>query len=368
MKLLIRKHSHQHAQSFVEFALTLPILLLIVVGLMEVANLIGIHTRLLATSREGARIAAAGGTDSIVVSTTVKSSEGMLNSSGHMEVWIVRPIVRTSPWRWEGGTGWGSAGETCIYPLDSGNNPACKNTSSGIDPNRVLGDIRQINSAQAARIDGEQLVVVAVYYEARSILALPYFNVASGQTSRVPMRSYSVMRQEVVEQTVNQLSGGCSAYPIALRTSVQTTNGNTPASASEGEIFANIAKGNSGFLYLLWRDGGSGLGTTLPYPGDESLTEYINPAVPTDVQIQRQDWVMVQTNLAGVMNANALPDHRAKNRALRVILYDQDASLVNGKFQIQIAGFAIVRIAEHNASGDLISFQFVRIDTSCGFN
>jgi hypothetical protein len=231
-----------------------------------------------------------------------------------------------------------------------------------------LNDITKITGGQAQNIDGEQLVVVGIYYEAKTLLGLPFFKVTSGRHGRVPLYAYTVMRQEVIEQTVNQLSGGCSAYPLALRTSIQNSAGHTPLNASEGELFPNIAKGNPGFLYLLWRDGGSGLGTTLPHPGDESLAEYINPADSTDTQLQRGDWVMVQSSLAGATNADALPDHKAKNRTLRVILYDQDASLVNGTFRIQIAGFAVIRIAAHNAAGDSISFKFVRLDTSCGFN
>src|SRR5438034_5873839 len=106
--------SRSRAQSMVEFAATLPIMLLLLAGLMEIANMISIYSQLVDASREGARIAAAGGTDAIVSTTMQTSWSGAVDAGGHLEIWIIRPTLRTNPWRWEGGgSGWGSATETC---------------------------------------------------------------------------------------------------------------------------------------------------------------------------------------------------------------------------------------------------------------
>ena len=149
MKPLFSRHSRKsRAQSMVEFALTMPILLLVISGVLELANLLAGYNRIQAASREGARIAAAGGTDGVISDTVQASMEGSLDpGTGFLEIWVVRPTVAISgtTWSWKGTGGtWGGADEACVYPLDTDGNAHCANTSSGINPTTVLNNLKAI--------------------------------------------------------------------------------------------------------------------------------------------------------------------------------------------------------------------------------
>jgi Flp pilus assembly protein TadG len=365
-------HTHKHrlsqsGQSLVEFALTLPILLIILSGLMEVSSLIVTYNRTLAAAREGARIAAAGGTNDIVYETVKEAStDSLLMEPGRMEVWVVRPKVRTSPFRFDDGPGWGNAVEECVYPFDEvTGDPTCTRTSSGTDPAQVLDRIDNINTGSFQDINNERLAVVTVYYEMDSVLDLPFFSVASGANGRVPIRVYTIMRQEIVDQTVNQTAAGCSAYPIAINGAITNANGTTFLNAAEYDRFDNVLQGNTGFQYLLWRSpGGSPLSTTLVRPGDESLTEYIDSSQSTDTQIHRNDFVWIQASAAGAATPiGGTGGHVPTRRTLRVIVFTEPPA----GSQVKVGGFAIVRITGNNPGYTSLNFEFVRIDTSCGY-
>lgn len=66
MLLLTRYIKNNRGQTLVEFALILPVLLLLLVGTMDVGLLINQHMILSEAAREGARSAALGGSNDIV--------------------------------------------------------------------------------------------------------------------------------------------------------------------------------------------------------------------------------------------------------------------------------------------------------------
>ncbi len=354
-------------QSLTEFALALPILLLTLAGLLEVANLLLTYNRALLAAREGARIAAAGATDGTVRQTIQSATLNSLRmEQGQMEVWIVRPMVRTntSPWSWQD---WNASDETCIFPVDtSTGNELCENTAMNVSKTAVMNQIQQITTAQSGQIDGERVTIVAIYYEAQTLLNLPFFSMPGLEDGRIPFWVFAVMRQETVDQTTNQLQAGCSAYPIAINEAVQTTEGVSLALASEGDRLLDIPTGDSGYRFLLWRNGGSGLSVTLLKPGDESLTEYLNPANLTDNQLHRTDSVLIQSNTSGAVTR--LNEHKTAGRTLRVILFSAPAAETGNGPGIIVTSFAIVRVdSGWDGSLSALDLQFVRLDFSCGY-
>ena len=63
MKILVKLKSSQRGQSLVEFALVLPMLLLLVLGILEFGWIMKAEIAVSAAAREGARYAAAGKTE-----------------------------------------------------------------------------------------------------------------------------------------------------------------------------------------------------------------------------------------------------------------------------------------------------------------
>jgi len=365
-----RQARRERGQSMVEFALTLPILLLIVAGTLEVANLLLMYNRLQLAAREAARFAAQGGTDTGVVSIVQNASTETLEMvPGTMEVWIVRPIVEVNPsWGWNtsaDGTGgvnpnaWTPPGEVCVYP--SAAEGGCENADSGVSPATVIARLQTITSGNLAQLDGERLAVVMIYYEAPTILNLSFTPVPGLSNGRLPMRVYSLFRQEIVQQTVNQLSSGCSAYPIAVNQTFTNAAGHTLTQATEGETFPGVPRGATGFEWLMWRSGGSSTQTSLTYPGNslDAALGYQDPGDPGDTTLHRGDPVLVSTNLGTVQTP--LNDHISTGRTLRIILFNSD----NGT-QVTISGFVVVRIMG-SSTQDVLNLKFVRVDSSCGF-
>ena len=69
----------KHGQAIVEFALILPVFILILLGIMEFGLVFHQYLIVTAASREGARVAALGGTDAETV-TMVKASAASINT------------------------------------------------------------------------------------------------------------------------------------------------------------------------------------------------------------------------------------------------------------------------------------------------
>ena len=67
-------------QALVEFALILPLLLLLIFGVIEFGRIFGAELTVNNSAREGARLGAIGATDSLIV-TRVLNSSGMLDSA-----------------------------------------------------------------------------------------------------------------------------------------------------------------------------------------------------------------------------------------------------------------------------------------------
>jgi hypothetical protein len=310
----------------------------------------------------------------------------------HTHLWVVRPEVQVvssaAPvdLEWKNSdpatNPWGSEVE-CIFPQNRDLNPAAPNDRSPactavnqVDPAKVLADVEKIyngsDPTDVQALQDEILVVVIGYYEVPSILNLPFWRVASGASGRIPIWSYSIIRQEVKADTVAQQSGGCSAYPLAFHTGLVSNRGNTlnPDETNpdllpgEGDVFT-ASMSSTGYQLLMWRSGSS-TKDSLVQPGNSTHPDwgYVNPSNPTDDDLHRTDPVLISNNAGpsvdAVISTNSTSHYRT-GRALRVIVFR-----TTGPGVVNIAGFAIVRIKQPYSYPGSMAIEFIRWDTSCG--
>lgn len=390
----------RHGQSFVELALVLPVLLIIVAGAVEVGNILTVYNRVQLAAREGARFGAAGGSNikEIIEQT---SSESLAWDEEVLTAWTIRPSIdlSTTPSQWQNATvdmPWGVE-EKCIF------GERCADTSNPVTPGEVLNDVDEIDIPAGIDLTNVTFVVVVVRYEVDTILNLEYFQPGDvARDGRTPVWSYSIMVQEIDETTVNRLSSGCSAYPIMLNSLL------IPDDIVEGDLIytdgtsvpldSDPTQGGSagGFSYASWRSTQFGLGNLYGPPcgspsGWEgslcSSTVSLDPNVgflelgdPGDTELHRGDWVLSELMPppaeAPVQTLPLLNDHMATGRALRIIVYTY-ADGSNPRYyeapgtgsywwQYRIDGFAIVKIAA--ADTGEITFEWVRWDSSCGYD
>ena len=99
-------------QALVEFAIILPLLLLLIFGVIEFGRIFGAELTVNNSAREGARLGAIGATDSLIV-TRVLNSAGILDSAkvavtitpvegsrvrgGEIEVYVSYPVTVFAP-------------------------------------------------------------------------------------------------------------------------------------------------------------------------------------------------------------------------------------------------------------------------------
>lgn len=395
------KRETRRGQSLVEFALVLPILLLIVAGILEASNLITTYNRVQLAAREGARFGAAGGVDSGISQVVQQSiTQSLPADPSIMSIWVIRPIVQvqsTSPlvFRWNNDDPttrpWGTdpsgavVQQTCLY-----GNICGTGLLSGLSRTQVLNDLAQINVSGASGIAGTRFVIVVVNYNANTLLNLPFFRIPGESGGRVPLQAYSVMRQEVEQQTISQLQSGCSAYPIALYFNRRTDapGNHKPEEATENEMFTDVPQAPDGFQFVAWRaapptpyDDFSYLDEALTYPGNSlsstaGFREYLDES---DTQMHRGDWLLRVANLGSGGWTNVITQlnrHRDTDttlaglqpRSLRIIVFDT-MEMRGGVNMYHIYGFAVVRILNFNTTNvSTMTFQFVRWDTTCGFD
>jgi len=417
-KGLIASYRHSSAprraargQSFVEFALVMPILLIIVAGVLEVGNTLTIYNRVQLAAREGARFAAAGGAD-VEEIIDQASRESLEMDEDFLTVWVIRPTINAENtdadpepeiWEWEnGGTmNWGVS-EDCIF------GDLCDaNTPSPVRPKRVLDEVAKAQTQrEPAEIDGTTFAVVVVYYEVDTILNLPFWRAESTTAQgRIPVTAFGVMAQEVDTEAIAMLSSGCSAYSLLIEES-------HVLGLDEGDRFTlhvNQLPGNpqDEFAFVGWRfNEPTPVGNGEPHvnpsylinqggkPGSFNFPGTINHPllgfleyddVPEDdTGLHRGDWVLA--NEGKPSNASTpLNDHINAERVIRIMLYRYQPGVNPGYYshtyghpgepnpgpelwQYRVDNFALVRIITWSPSNDTITFEFVRLDESCGYD
>jgi len=86
----LRLLKNEKGQSLVEFALVLPVLMMILLGIIEFGWLFNAQITLTSAAREGARVyAIEGKVDPSLITTAVKNSTSNLTTVGDIVVWII---------------------------------------------------------------------------------------------------------------------------------------------------------------------------------------------------------------------------------------------------------------------------------------
>lgn len=418
--------SRQRGQSLVELALTMPILLLIMAGTVEVTNLITVYNELEAATREAGRLGSQGSPDANLWPVFLQSLNGTAvnQSSSELYAWSIRPSIKDCSKTTcnngfkNGSTSTWGVNEYCMNPA------GCNGLNSPVTPDMVWNGLSKGNGNDFTSMSNETVTVVVASYNAPTLLNLR-FNLLGAQWGRAdgkfPMYTYIVFRQEVSSQSAADLAGGCSAYPMALDYS-QITDKTTYAPGG-GPFSLSFATG--GYYFLAWQSTkGLGVNTlvgsiagyqpkgSLQAPGTSqngiptgNVGNYVNPfdSTGTDVQLRRFDWVRVATGVTGLSNGsptlssiltayignpNATPP--VLPQTLRVIVFEKDKgvattkvsnptpSLGGGNFQnpglgtapangtvLQIQEFIIVKIV--SIADPAITFRYVDSSDSCGF-
>ncbi|MBN1312548.1 MAG: pilus assembly protein [Anaerolineae bacterium] len=411
----------RRGQSLVEFALTLPVLLTILAGVVEVANILAVYNRAQMASREGTRFGAQGGTNAGIMTVVEQSStDSLMATEEQMQVWVIRPVILASgspaALSWAAPTtiaAWGAADVECVFPTTGCDDPV----DPPLTPAQVLGDVQAIAGDNAAAFNNTRFVITVVRYDADMILRLPWFS-PPDTGGRFRMWTYTIMRQEVEQTAISLKVGGCSAYSVALsKQAIEAAgiNANTTNPMDIGKEFTvtrndEYAGQREGFAFLGWNwehlgheDFTSGPSTaqgSFEFPGNSvacdaagipfAYSEY--DVSPPDTSMHRGDWVLLNpdVNMSHAMDELvSTGGHADLERHLRIIIYDYkpDGTLpypnprlhVGGPltqaWEYQIYGFAkIVLVQDGSCKGgtagcptDQMTFQWQGVDLSCGF-
>lgn len=362
----------KRGQSLVEFALTLPVLLVILAGTVEVGNVLAVYNRVQTAAREGARFGAMGG-DNIEVWNVVDqaSKQSLVESDDRMMVWVIRPTLHidsSGVWSWEGAgaspaSPWGPESVPplptieCVFPDDCTTIDAA---SIPLTANKVLNEMQWANNTYKG-LDGDRFVIAVVSYETDLLLNLPWFTRSGG---RFPMWAYAVMRVEVAEQAIVEKKEGCTAFPLALNFYQLPNLDDTkrgeyiPPKNPDGTYSPDLkindpaagAAESQGIGYTAWNtdyDEGPDLHDNSQICGDMDLPEagcpffngamqwpgnsahlphgYINPLgplSPLDTKMNKTDWVLAsKANSLSSQAIAILQEHRDKVRTLPIIVY-----------------------------------------------
>jgi len=173
----------QRGIAAVEFALLLPVLLLLLFGMLDVARALQANIILVNLSREGANLVARGNTQlesgSQEIIYALMASAPPLNVNKHGMVYITRVMgvvsngqsrsVVLDQYRWDdrarnlGASASGYNPGSRVYACGVWNGPAC----SGVDPNRRP----TVNVMSGQLADGEVVHVVETFYQYEMLLA-----------------------------------------------------------------------------------------------------------------------------------------------------------------------------------------------------
>lgn len=407
---ILPNNRSQKGQSLVEVALFFPIFIIMLAGLVEVANILITQNRVTSATRSSTRFASDGGEDagmSDVLLNTVTQTLSLDQSV--WDVWSVRGKINSTG---NGITDWQF---THIYGISNTEGFA------DVDPDdvqqQVLDELQrdEFGNQQANIASNIEFVGTYAIHDIDSILGLNAVPQLVGFTS---VKDLTVMR--IVGQSL-QATNGCDGFPIAvyegLRSVTPPGTGSNPypnnfnypnpapqyanfinhtpdvplRTAGEGDLFKiQNGFGAGNFGWLVWNQyvaPGTTLNGSLAWPGNSrdyttNAPGQTPPGFPhgvygfieyndaSDTEMHIGDWV---TGRTGSVNANQvgqiLQGHITNNRTLRLIVYNQTAGTgSNGRYLI--SGFAVFRLKGYHLSqgqgGSWILGEFIRWDDTCG--
>lgn len=406
-----KQHKAHRGQSLVEVALFFPIFLILLAGVVEVANILITQNRVTSAARASTRFGADGGQDegmAVVVLNTV--TQTLETDPAVWDVWAVRGTINGNgdgfePGTWEFNHIYGISNTTRFSDVVE--------TEIQAQVLQELQTDQDGDSSQPTIAGGLRIVGTYATHDIDSILglqALPQFANINSATELAVMR--------IAGLSLN-VTDGCTAFPIAVHEGVRSvTQALYPASsdfdnpnppdynmfpahtpdvpllqAEEGDLYLiQNGFGSGNFGWLSWNEyiaaNANSLQNSLTWPGDSNdytdhgdggqaapgfghvVRGFIENGDPTDTTLNIGDWVTANT---GSVNANGvrntLNDHIGPGRTLRVIIWNNAASQgSNGRYQI--SGFAVFRLHGYslNQGGQpsWILAEFINWDTSCG--
>ena len=418
------RRKKQLGQSLVEAALFLPIFLIILGGVVEVAQLVVTQNRITDAARASTRFAANGGEDSGLINVIMNAVTGTVNmrtgsdteSISRWDIWAIRGTTTIS-------------GNELVFeePDDEWlthiwGGEATKDyaeVTPEIIKTEVLNELIKDLPADEVQALASGIDIVGTYiiYDIDSLLGL---DETPGLGEIHSVRELIVMR---VAGLNIQPSKSCTAFPIAIHKGNRSVGGDSnpyplgiefdyPATnppvkeqffnhrsdvplsdAREGYVYkVTLNAASQQFLWLQWNlpigNGATAaqkatvLSNSLTWPGNSA--DYQNhgtdPGSPAaDFPHVVRGFVepgntiidLVQGKLIGTSEAQlpdiatAVQNNIDSDRALRVIMYENDVATDGFP---RASDFAVVRIAGYgNEEGnEWLLLEYVRTDKSCG--
>lgn len=367
-----RRASRERGQSLVEFALFVPIFVLMLAGLVEISQYVVTQNRMSTASRAAARFGANGGQDEgmvIVAQSSVTQTLRINPSPDVWDMWAIRARVNDT------GTDFDIFDFSHIF----GNKLTAR--FSTIVTDTVKAEVFANLQKENRDMRGLRVVGSLILYDTESILGINNL-----WDTPFSIRSLNVLRLTGLnlEQT-----NGCAAFPIAIRHDAASTlaipsggylypSGRIPSSGDfplhqpgkpldqsrEGDVYV-FTEGQ--FNWLAWNQfrslpehiiqslawPGNSLDYSDPAPNQRGYTE---PTDPEDNSLHIGDFVASAGGVTLASVQNALNPHIDLGRTLRLIVWDETGT--------SIGGFAVFRL--HGYGGNWIMAEFIRLDTSCG--
>ncbi len=383
--------ARESGQSIVELALFIPIFLIMIIGLLEVSQIVITQNRVTTASRNAARFGANGGEDDGMVLVALNTITQTLNTDeDRWDIWTVRGVVNPD------GNGFVDGTWAFEHAFGISNTKRFSNVVEADVQARVLEYMRTNqfgeNSNPGNIAADENIVGTYMLHDPQTLVgieALPSIN------------ALSVMR---VASGQAEQTNGCSAFPIAVSQAARSLNEETfpsgfsyppnpPNFASytshvDGQPLDNTA--TEGTLFRLeprdyslvvWNVGitndDATLANAMTWPGNSQdytnhgdaglplgdfeyvVRGYLEPGDATDTGLHRGDWIAQSNGSLGAI-AGVLNGHIDAERVLRLPVFGPSDG-----FQRQVVGFANFRPLGYGGDGWLL-MELVSWDDSCG--
>jgi hypothetical protein len=400
-----KKSSHR-GQSLVEVALFFPIFIMMLAGLVEVANILITQNRVTSATRSSTRFAANGGEDAGMPDVLLNTVTQTLRLEENLwDVWAVRGRVN-------------SAGDAIIEDSWSFNHIygiSATGSFTEVDEielqDEVLDQLQRDEFGNERNDIAENVEFVATYaiHDVDSILGLNAIPYLADFTS---VKELTVMRLTSVSTSA---TNGCLAFPIGIQEGLRSVGpGSSPypnpgdfanpgphpayqdfvhhvpnaplLDANEGYVFRiYYGSGSGNFAWLLWNTGltagAVNADNMLAWPGNSgdyttghgasgsAMPGYGGPVFgffeagdATDVTMHVNDFVADNPGVGNDAGVTAvLNGHIASERTLRFIIWD-----TTGTGSYLISRFAAFKLHGYNLQQGWILAEFIRWDDSCG--
>jgi len=387
-------------QSLIEVGLFLPVFVILLAGLVEVSQLVVSQNRVTNAARVGARFGANGGEDIGMVKVALNSiTQTLGHDESQWDIWTIRAVVNRQ------GTGYDEWTFTHVYGISN------TKRFSEVDELQVKADVlTELQSGGTSATAGIELVAAYMMYDVDSILGLDALPLVAGINS---VQELSVMR---VIGFTNEVTDGCSAFPIAVNTLIKSVNppgsptdpfpdkkdfgngnplplpeyqdfplhkpGVPMINAKEGTLYLiKNGFGSGNFGWLRWNQGrpddANTLRDSLTYPGNSKdysevnggqgvncpicpasgrTNGYVNVNDETDTNMSVNDVVAANTgnvNSKGVRDALSAPMTGLITTGNLIRIIIWDEAYQQGNSgAYRIEGFAIFRLHGYNLSGN----------------